>query len=329
MISIPNEIHRLMGLLSNAYTSSLPRIPMLMEERFPPNNINTLPISCLIWNVQGVGSRAFLVVLKDLVKQNKPNVIALLETHMGGTQAEKIAKALCFSGHSRVDAQGFSGGIWVYWRKEEVTVEPILKEEQYITMTITRNGSMPWYFSAIYASPDPTKRQELWQELRQFAESHNEPWLLAGDFNETRYPSERSNSSRESTRRSHQFNEWIDELHLLELEFSGASHTWSRGLSPETRQSGRLDRALCNDAWCLMFDQAHVRHLPAVQSDHSPLFISPNGFVPIQDINKPFRFQATWLTHEQFHEFVHDKWRLDYTLIPALNCLASELKIWN
>lgn len=175
MISIPNEIHCLMGLLSNAYTSTLPRIPVLMEERLPPNNINSLPISCLIWNVQGAGSRAFLAVLKDIVKQNKPSVVALLETHMGGPQAEKIAKLLCFIGHARVDANGFSGGIWVYWRKEEVSVDPIQKEDQYITMTISRNGAMPWYFSAIYASPDPTKRQALWQELREFAASHNEP----------------------------------------------------------------------------------------------------------------------------------------------------------
>lgn len=152
---------------------------------------------------------------------------------------------------------------------------------------------------------------------------------MAGDFNETRFPSERSSSSRETTRRSHQFNEWIDDLHLLELEFSGASHTWSRGLSQETRQSGRLDRALCNDAWGLMFDQAHVRHLPAVQSDHSPLFISPNGFVPIQEVNRPFRFQATWLTHEQFQDFVNEKWRLDCKLLPALEFLAHDLKTWN
>lgn len=49
MLSIPNEINRLMTLL--------PRIPLLMEDRFPPNNGTTSPISCLVWNVQGVGSR--------------------------------------------------------------------------------------------------------------------------------------------------------------------------------------------------------------------------------------------------------------------------------
>ena len=178
MLSIPNEINRLMGLLSNTYTSTLPRIPISMEDRFPPKNGNLLPISGLIWNVQGAGCRAFMATLKDVIKRNNPQVLALVETHMGGNQAEKIAKILNYSGHTRVDANGFSGGIWVYWQKDVVTVEPIIKHEQYITMNITRFGALPWYFSAIYAGPDPTKRREFWSELRSFAENNNEPWLL-------------------------------------------------------------------------------------------------------------------------------------------------------
>lgn len=35
-------------------------------------------------------------------------------------------------------------------------------------------------------------------------------------------------------------------MELIEVEFSGASHTWARGLTSETRHSGRLDKALCN-----------------------------------------------------------------------------------
>lgn len=97
-------------------------------------------------------------------------------------------------------------------------------------------------------------------------------------------------------------------MDLLELEFSGASHTWARGLTPETRQSGRLDRALCNSSWGLRFENAKVKHSPAFQSDHCPIFISPNRFVPLQAINRPFRFQASWLTHENFQEFVGEKW---------------------
>lgn len=158
------------------------------------------------------------------------------------------------------------------------------------------------------ASPDPSKRKELWEELREFAHTHNKPWLMAGDFNETRLDSERNSSCAETSRRSRKFNQWIEDMQLLEVEFSGPSHTWARGDSRETRRSAGLDRALCNGDWGLAFDNARVKHLAANHSDHCPIFISPNGFTPLSSINKPFRFQAAWLTHENFQEFVQQRW---------------------
>lgn len=108
----------------------------------------------------------------------------------------------------------------------------------------------------------------------------------------------------------------------IEIEFTGAAHTWARGLSTKTRQSARLDRALCNGNWGMRFDQAKVKHLPASHSDHCPIFISPNRFAP-------FRFQATWLTHENLLEFVKEKWDNNHALIPSLAQLSDELQSWN
>ncbi|XP_021757503.1 uncharacterized protein LOC110722546 [Chenopodium quinoa] len=248
---------------------------------------------------------------------------------MGGDQATKIATILGYDGHTRVDAVGFSGGIWVYWKTDLVTVSPIIKHNQHITMEITRVGATPWYFSAVYASPDPTKRRDLWEELNKFASNNSNPWLIAGDFNETRFPSKRNTSCRETTRRSALFNEWVNDLELIEVEFSGAAHTWARGRSPETRQSGRLDRTLCNSAWAVRFDKASMKHLTAIHSDHCPIFISPNGFVPLQATHCPFRFQAAWMSHENFREFVDKSWEKNAPLIPALANLSSKLQNWN
>lgn len=158
---LPNKISRLFRLLKDAYLSTLPTIPVLMEDRLPNLAPNSLPITCMVWNVQGAGSKAFMAALKELVRIHKPNVIALVETHMGGQQADKIATLIHYAGHTRVDAQGFSGGIWIFWQPDLVTIEPIIKHDQFITMDIKRVGGEPWYFTAIYASPDPTKRKDL------------------------------------------------------------------------------------------------------------------------------------------------------------------------
>ncbi|KAL2922893.1 Serine/threonine-protein kinase EDR1 [Bienertia sinuspersici] len=122
-----------------------------------------------MWNVQGTGDRAFLAALRETMRINQPNVLALVETHMGGDHVQRIATMLGYNGHTRVDAQGFSGGIWIYWRHEIVIVKLVRQHNQYIIMEISRNRATPWYFTTVYASPDPTQRQNLWKELRDFA----------------------------------------------------------------------------------------------------------------------------------------------------------------
>ncbi|KAL2921667.1 50S ribosomal protein L10 [Bienertia sinuspersici] len=123
---------------------------------------------------------------------------------------------------------------------------------------------------------------------------------------------------RKTKRRAKHLNHWVESMELIELQFLGASDTWAKGNSPETRRSAQLDRALYNSEWGLRFSNATVKHLPTVKSDHNPLFISPNGF--------HFRFQAPWMTHEKFQEFMQSKWRNDTPLIPFLKSFSQDLQ---
>lgn len=93
-------------------------------------------------------------------------------------------------------------------------------------MNITMVDAEPWYFTMVYASPDPNKRKDLWLELQNFATTHNKPQLIAGDFNETRVAQEISSVCAKTLRRAQKFNTWIEDMQLFELEFVGASHTW-------------------------------------------------------------------------------------------------------
>ncbi|XP_074290822.1 uncharacterized protein LOC141617528 [Silene latifolia] len=117
-------------------------------------------------------------------------------------------------------------------------------------------------------------------------------------------------------------------LAVLEDE-CGPMHTWARGNNVETRQGARLDRALCNSDWSELFEDALVRHIPALAFDHCPLLISPNGFAPLAAVNRPFRFQACWLTHEKFKEFIEENWSQHGVFPARLEQLSSKLQDWN
>ncbi|XP_074301755.1 uncharacterized protein LOC141633202 [Silene latifolia] len=215
-------------------------------DRLPNHLTRRSALRLMTWNVQGAGSNAFLSMLKELIRINTPHVVALVETHISGAVAQRVCDKINFQGKTRVEATGFSGGIWLFWHPEEVTVTPIIHHPQHVTVEITRAGEVPWYYSAVYASPDATKREELWRELESFARTHDRPWLAMGDFNDTRYIHERNGTSDGMRRRCNKFNAWCENNNWIDLDYSGLDHTWSRGITASTRQWTRLDRAMCN-----------------------------------------------------------------------------------
>ncbi|KAL8151165.1 hypothetical protein V2J09_020973 [Rumex salicifolius] len=92
-----------------------------------------------------------------------------------------------------------------------------------------------------------------------------------GDFNETMSVDERSSDSNNMRRRCERFFSWVDEMGLIDLGFSGSSYTWAWGRDPECRTTTRLDRGLCNFELRDRFVDASIKHLPMMQSDHTPL----------------------------------------------------------
>ncbi|GAA0148556.1 hypothetical protein LIER_36751 [Lithospermum erythrorhizon] len=69
------------------------------------------------------------------------------------------------------------------------------------------------------------------------------------------------------------FQEAIEKLGLIELEFSGYAFTWTNNrVHPHTIKA-RLDQAFATASWLDMFERAGVRHLSCNRLDHLPLLL--------------------------------------------------------
>lgn len=125
------------------------------------------------------------------------------------------------------------------------------------------------------------------------------------------------------------FSNWINNCNLLDLGFVGSKFTWKgpqwQGLD---RVFKRLDRALCNSSWRTKFEEAIVLVLTTANSDHHPLLIKIHGEPP-RILNKPFRFEASWLKHEGFPVLVNSVWNKNDFLVSNLKQLANSLPLWN
>jgi len=290
---------------------------------------NTKHINLLIWNIQGIGNNETLNILREHIRQHRPHIVALVETRISGTRAQAVSTKIGFRNCFCVEAQGFQGGIWVFWNEDEIEVEVLTSHAQFVTVELKYPGYLGWVLTCVYASPQAQTREALWQILQTQAEGMRKPWLLAGDFNETKNIEERNHGGADIERRCRRFQNWIDNSGLVDLGFSGPKFTWARGRTPATRKEARLDRGLCNAAWRVHFPNGEVRHLIQAGSDHCPLLISTGGFVDSGRLNKPFRFQAAWTTHPQFEAVIQTNWSTSHHLVPKLHNLALALSCWN
>src|SRR4051812_19053371 len=90
--------------------------------------------------------------------------------------------------------------------------------------------------------------------------------------------------------------------------FIGNRFTWCHGTNMESRKAARLDRALGCDAWRRLFPLPVVHHLSHSHSDHCPLLLDLNGSKSRRLGERPFKFQAAWMHHKEFANWVAEEW---------------------
>ncbi|KAL8137826.1 hypothetical protein V2J09_003827 [Rumex salicifolius] len=125
--------------------------------------------------------------LPEMIQTHDPTILVLLETHISGRQANKVCMKIRFDGLIRSKDVGFNGGIWVLWRRDRVSLVDVDAHDQVISLKVNGVGLSEWIISAIYASPNPTCREELCSRLLNFSAYNKLQWMMIGDFNETRF----------------------------------------------------------------------------------------------------------------------------------------------
>lgn len=276
--------------------------------RFVPNIIHHyyhFMMNIIAWNVRGAGKDRCASTIKDIKKAYAFDVFVVLEPRISGPRALSIAQSLCFSHYHIVDASGFFGGVWLLWNGNSVSLQVVAHSSQSITTIVTLRNHR-WLLIVVYANPCPGIREALWKYFDGLIEASNLPWLILGDFNDIVSVDEKCGGNLDQGGK--RFVEWIDRNHLVGLGFSGAKFTWCNKQNAEGIIWKRLDKGLCSIDWRLLFPDAHLLHLPRVNSDRCPILVRLDSKHYPNTTNVPFHFQAMWMSHPDFKEFVTNLW---------------------
>lgn len=116
---------------------------------------------------------------------------------------------------------------------------------------------------------------------------------------------------------------------MIDLGYEGATFTWRHGLSVSTSKAARFDRALYDDVWRHLFPVARVKHLAHGHNDHCPLLLQlEEGRLEVLGM-RPFRFEAAWILHAEFGDWLKRAWCGEKQLPSALRDILAKLKAWN
>ncbi|GAU46050.1 hypothetical protein TSUD_191210 [Trifolium subterraneum] len=227
------------------------------------------------------------------------------------------------------ECQGFAGGIVVAWKASEVQICVEITDFQFMHLMINFMNGPSWKFTAVYVGPKEELRKEMWQKLKSISQHNTESWMMAGDFNDIASQDEKKGGAHVIARICNNFLDNFNACKLMDLGAVGYKFTWRGPLvNGHDRLFERLDRAMSNDVWRIMFPEAIVKVLPRIEfSDHHTIIIMLQRIQPLKQRSK-FRFEKAWMYHKAYGDMVKQHWNKEKTLPARVNYMADEFSKW-
>ncbi|KAL4301928.1 hypothetical protein GQ457_10G020040 [Hibiscus cannabinus] len=185
----------------------------------------------ILWNAQGALGPIFNRYFKFFTRLHHPDVFVIFEPRISGNKADSFIRRSGFDASYRVEATGFSGGIWVLWQKS-ILIDFVAVSNQFVHgFCSSPDERNRFFFTFVYACPAPMRRRELWDSLLALDPGKDWPWALGGDFNVIGSISERQGGSR---RYSGTWYNIFPNSEVYNLEQLGSDH---RPIMLDTRNS--------------------------------------------------------------------------------------------
>lgn len=287
-------------------------------------NQKRLEYLVLSWNVRGLGRVDKCDIVRNSISSSHPHVCCLQESKLDDLDSNKVRAFLPspLSSHYMLPADGSRGGVVTAWNPNTLTADQPRTGHYTLTTTFTSTTSLSRFtVTNVYAPADHRLTPAFLAELNSITVDDVVPWLLIGDFNLTRSPSDKNTPSFDSALAA-RFNTTIDTLALIEIPLVDRLFTWSNKRASPTL--ARLDRAFVNTAFNAAFPDTLLSSKIGNTSDHIPLHLHIPTTTP-----KPhcFRFENAWLKDASFLPMATAAWASSTPITQdAAGALVARIK---
>jgi hypothetical protein len=256
------------------------------------------------WNCRAANSPTAVRSLSDLREHLKPDILFLSESHLNKESAENLRRKLGFDFVHSDESDGRSRGLALFWNEDNKMISEYVCANC-IDVVFESSGGSKWRFTGFYSESAWDDKHLSWNCLRDLCNRSSLPWLVLGDFNEILYSEEKEGGNPRPLRMMQEFRNCVSSCELHDMGCTGDKFTWRRA---EVRE--RLDRAVCNSDWKLLFPLASVSNEPHFRSDHRPVLVDTEFYDAnlIRRRSGGRKFEARWLAEESVNEIVKTAW---------------------
>jgi hypothetical protein len=216
---------------------------------------------------------------------------------------------------------GASRGIITIWNSNIFEGEVSFSNEFSLSIKFTCKSSLDsWILTNIYGPCQAERKAMFLDWLANIDMPDDTDWLIVGDFNFIRSPSDR-NKPGGDTNSMLLFNKAISSLGTIELPLKGRKFTWSNMQSNPLLE--KLDWFFTSASWSLSYPNSMVYSLVKPISDHLPCVIAIDTKIPRSNI---FRFENYWLQHSDFMQIVQNAWNIPVNHSNSAKRINAKLK---
>jgi len=181
----------------------------------------------LSWNCCVFGNPRTVREVVDLVSRKKPEFVFLMETKVGRMHAERLRVKLGFEGLFYVESVGLSGGLALFWRKNN-TARLLSFSKNHVDVEVSMTWLGVWRMTGFYGFPERGWRSASWDLLRSLTDRSALLWVVLGDFNDLLFQHEKRGGNPHPDSLLRGFGEAMDDCRLVQLPMQGYQFTWER-----------------------------------------------------------------------------------------------------
>lgn len=189
-------------------------------------------LKLISWNIREMNNGRKRMVIKNLMRSWKADVVCFQETKVEGDISNMVKEVWGnkWAHFAQLEASGTRGGVVIMWDKRVWDGEISSIGEYSISCCFTGvSQDLKWLLTGVYAPIKREERIEAWWEIGAARCLFTGPWVLCGDFNTVRFPSEKKNCCRINKSMS-DFSNFVEDMELVDPDLYGGNTRGKKGI---------------------------------------------------------------------------------------------------